>query len=281
MKQFTNIAVRGLLTLTVAGLGLAVTPRAASADFLDFQVAEGTVPGAIGATTITADQVDGNYQEVIVLNPDGTFDASLFVGLTNYLNTEGTVNVPDYLGNTFPVQYLLYATVTAEGTYSGSGTPDDPLLFEPTDSNASVYVDPNSDTVPTNMNATVPGAVPLVSNSGEDYLIMTAGEINQALSHGTLVTTGPEDGQGGFYNLVFTDPTLTAAGQVYWFDLPLFGLVAVNDGDFDDADISDGTLTGQTSLIFHGPAVPEPATLSLFGLGLLGASVAARRRRKA
>src|SRR6188768_3416597 len=75
MKTLTNTIMRGLAALTMAGMGLALTPATAHADFLDYLVAEGTVPGATGAPTITADQLDGNYVEKIAI-AGGNFQAT-------------------------------------------------------------------------------------------------------------------------------------------------------------------------------------------------------------
>jgi hypothetical protein len=272
----------------MAGLGLTLTPATASADFLDFTVVEGTVPDA-STNTITADQVTGVYQEIIEFDGFGNFEATLWVSFNNYQSTEGTVDVPDQLGNFSENQYLLYASVIATGTVTGTGLVGDPFLFEPTDAEAYLYVDPNSDTAPTNLPGDDPyDDLPTLSNTGDDYLIMSATEIDLGGSFGQL-TGGPtvdEDDEAGLYQLIFTNPTLSdfgtlLDGQSYWPTLTSFGLRAITDGDFDDADLSDGTLTGQTSLVFDVVVVPEPATLSLLGIGLLGVGIAARRRRKA
>src|SRR5687767_3427819 len=91
----TKKVLRHLLTLAVAGLGLAVAPGTAYADFLDFTVVESTVPGSPLGPTFVADDLNGKYRETLTLTPSagpcapgqlacGTFSATALATFGQY-----------------------------------------------------------------------------------------------------------------------------------------------------------------------------------------------------
>lgn len=245
------------LTSAAVAAAFAFAAAPASAEFMDFQVNEGSIPGA-EANTFTADKINGAFTEWVTLTPtgvdSGTFSATAVGNFGQFLSNEGTTNL---LGLRLNQDYQLYALFSATGTYSG-------LNFTGVTGQFTLYIDQDLDT-------TWDTSTGVVTNgNGTDIEIASSATLTSG--------TGSLTAAPGAYDFKFTNFTLTAAGEDYFFDpSPFYIDVQVNG----DNDVFTGSnpikVTGDVSAVF----IPEPGTLALAGLALGAMGFVTRRRRAA
>jgi|GEM_PF-1869503 len=251
-----------------------------------------TNTGVVGTTgTKVGDRLVGGYNEVVTLNADNTFNASIFWSNAGTLyNTPGPTNPPLSLG--------LWLTDQFNGTYSTSAGV---TTFSPNGSTSNsdgialhIYYTSGIDSMsagtnPINGNTLFtpifydPSSNPI--SSPISTLIATGQEFATPPYSGTANgASGNSFGKGSFS--LGTSITLLAANHYFVTPNPFYN-ESFQTGQYNSLNLV-GTFnpSGSNTFISDGSAdivfnqsVPEPASLALVGLGLLSLSVVRRKKQ--
>lgn len=258
-KSFGALALGSALTFG-ASLPASALPQ--------FQVTPSVLGGPAG--TFTADHIDGGASSTV------TYDGASTIMGQGYLTFSGfTLNAAQVFNTGLNSNYGLYATFMYQATLnSGSfGTANSNYTINSLDFNFYGYdASVNPRPVFTQANAATLTTAS-VTPGGNDRLIgvgsLLAGTINQNQLSGTTVTTVNSYQNTAFGSTFFTAP-------VPFYNIVFASLTNNTSGIQQNGNVLS-INAASSSIDFN--RVPEPGSLALVGIGLLGMFAASRRRK--
>lgn len=236
-------------------------------------------PGTIA--NFEADRIGGGYIEVATFNAaTGTFNVSLYFQGGNFYKNDVQIAAGDTgLG----VNYGLYAVYKASGTFTVAGGATT-FNFLPGSGELSLMMDTGRNTIKT-ANAANGSSDFTFANTSDDVELAFGdpltgeGTLNSGLS-----TCGTSAGIncGSFGST--TSFNLTGPGSAFFMGPNPFYNLSFQSGQLTGfTPTQTQTISGSLDVVFlAGPTdVPEPASVGLLGLGMLGLYAARRRNKKA
>ena len=257
--KFTRLAAAAALVMSASLANAAILP--------DFTVTPGAY--APGKSAFVADKITGNYVERVTFNSGGTFDVSIRWNAGQFVADDGTNSLPGgtLAGTGLGNDYGIYAFFQGNGTFAGGN-------FTLGSGTLNLYLDTLANTKFTVAASQSSTAFWGVTSGGGDDLLLATGS---ALAGSGKVTCSVGNNCGSVGQV--TTFSLTGVGSTFFTAPSPFYDLSLQSGQFNGFTPA-GTLTLDGSLDVIFAKIPEPGSIALVGLALVGLGVASRRKAK-
>ena len=263
------------LTRLMAAIGLALAAGAASATpiYPDFTVDTSAMGGGGSLGTFMSNDISGQYHEQLTFTSASTFVVTLDFTAQGFNEDDTDPSLAKSLtaGQTgLGSNYQLLAVLNGSGTYSTSGGVTTFSLTPGGDMTLSYDAGANA-----SFNAPAgPGGAFTIDANGDVITTLATGA--GIMGNGSVNCTAPNL-CGAFGQE--TSFALTAAGSSFFVGPVPFYNLSLQSGQVEGFPVTIGgtvTSSGTLNAVF---AVPEPTSMAMMGIALLGFMAVRQRRR--